>query len=102
MSKSAKLRTIRAKTGNAASKPTARRVSKGAMGKAQASKHDQILELLRRKQGASLAEMQQASGWQAHSVRGFLAGTVKKRLGLALSSLKSKEDGERRYSVGSA
>ena len=62
------------------------------------SKHDQILALLRRKQGASLEEMQKVSGWQAHSVRGFLSGTVKKRLGLKLQSSKSKH-GERRYEI---
>ena len=64
------------------------------------SKHDLILNLLRRKQGASLAEMQTASGWQPHSVRGFMSGTVKKRLGLKLQSSKSK-DGERRYAIAS-
>ncbi len=62
------------------------------------SKHDAVLTLLRRKQGASLAEMQSATGWQAHSVRGFLSGTVKKRLGLKLRSSKAK-DGERRYAI---
>jgi len=62
------------------------------------SKHDQILSLLRRKQGVSFGEMQKISGWQQHSVRGFLSGTVKKRLGLNLQSFKSK-NGERRYAV---
>jgi hypothetical protein len=64
----------------------------------QSSKHDQILTLLRRPQGASLIEMQKTSGWQPHSVRGFLSGTVKHKLGLQLSSVKNS-DGERRYSV---
>ncbi|MBS0276177.1 MAG: DUF3489 domain-containing protein, partial [Proteobacteria bacterium] len=62
------------------------------------TKHDQILNLLRRKQGASIAEMQKVSGWQPHSVRGFLSGTVKTRLGLKLSSIMSK-NAERRYTV---
>jgi hypothetical protein len=62
------------------------------------SKRNLILGMLRRKQGASLAEMQAASGWQAHSVRGLMSGTVKKVLGLKLQSIKPK-DGERRYSV---
>jgi hypothetical protein len=62
------------------------------------SKHDTVLILLRRKQGASLAEMQLITDWQAHSVRGFLSGTVKKRLGLKLQSSKVK-DGERRYAI---
>jgi uncharacterized protein DUF3489 len=64
------------------------------------SKHDLILSLLRRRLGASLAEMQAASGWQAHSVRGFLSATVKKRLGLKLDSARSK-DGELRYTIAS-
>jgi hypothetical protein len=60
------------------------------------SKSDAILALLRRKQGASLEEMQKATGWQAHSVRGYLSGTVKKRLGLKLNSTEGAS-GERRY-----
>jgi hypothetical protein len=39
-----------------------------------------------------------ATGWQAHSVRGFLSGTVGKKMGLAVTSSKG-DDGERRYSV---
>ena len=62
------------------------------------SKHGQILDLLRRGQGASLSELTKASGWQPHSVRGFLSGTVRKRLGLKLQSSKS-DDGERRYTI---
>jgi hypothetical protein len=45
--------------------------------------------------GASIAELQQVTGWQPHSVRGFLAGTVKKIPGASLTS--EKEEGERRY-----
>jgi len=62
------------------------------------SKHDQILELLRGKHGATLEDLQKVSNWQPHSVRGFLSGTVKKRLGLKLQSSKSS-DGQRRYTV---
>lgn len=62
------------------------------------SKRNLIMSMLRRKQGASLAEMQTASGWQAHSLRGFMSGTVKKLLGLKLQLIKPK-DGERRYSI---
>lgn len=65
------------------------------------SKNDAILHLLRRKQGASLEEMQKASGWQNHSVRGYLSGTVKKRLGLKLNSSKSP-NGERRYTIAAS
>jgi len=48
--------------------------------------------------GASLKELMKATGWLAHSVRGYLSGTVSKRMKLKLVSAKS-EDGERRYSV---
>ncbi len=64
----------------------------------QRSKCDQVLALLRRKQGASLEEMQKATGWQPHSVRGFLSATVRKRLGLKLQSSKTKS-AERRYVI---
>jgi hypothetical protein len=62
------------------------------------SKSDRILKLLRRKNGASIENLQDATGWQAHSVRGFLSATVKKRLGLSLRSELS-EKGERRYLI---
>ncbi len=50
------------------------------------SKIDQVVGLLRAPDGATIAELMAATGWQAHSVRGALAGTVKKRLGYALTS----------------
>jgi len=45
-----------------------------------------LIALLRRRQGATLAELVAATGWQAHSVRGALSGTLKKKLGLAVTS----------------
>ena len=57
-----------------------------------------VLELLRRPTGASISDVMHATGWQGHSVRGFLSGTVKKKLGLVLASDKDK-GGERRYRV---
>ena len=65
---------------------------------ARVTKHDRILTLLTRREGASIPEMMEATDWQQHSVRGFLAGTVKKKLGFSLTS--SKADGElRRYRI---
>jgi hypothetical protein len=47
--------------------------------------------------GATIAAMMKATGWQQHSVRGFLAGVVRKRLNLKLGS--KKVDGERLYRI---
>lgn len=67
-------------------------------GQAPTTKHAQLLRLLSRPEGASIEELMRATNWQQHSVRGFLAGTVKKKMGLAVTS--SKADGElRRYRI---
>lgn len=62
------------------------------------SKTAQVLELLKRPGGATLKDIMNATNWQAHSVRGFIAGTVGKKMGLAVTSAK-REDGERAYSL---
>jgi hypothetical protein len=48
------------------------------------SKKDLVLGLLQREDGATLAELMSATGWQAHSVRGFISGTLRKKLGLTI------------------
>jgi len=65
------------------------------------SKMQICLDLLARRTGATLAELMSASGWQVHSVRGFLSGTVKKKLGLALTSTRD-DGGVRHYRVPEA
>ena len=62
------------------------------------SKKDKVLALLKRRQGATLKELMKATGWQAHSVRGFLSGTIAKKMGLRVRSEK-RDDGERVYSI---
>jgi hypothetical protein len=59
-------------------------------------KSDAVITMLRRKNGASLLELQKQTGWLPHSVRGFLSGTVKAKLGLDLRSERT-DKGERRY-----
>jgi hypothetical protein len=59
------------------------------------TKQDAVLALLRQPTGATIAAMTKATGWQQHSVRGFLAGVVRKRLKLKLDS--TKVDGVRVY-----
>lgn len=62
------------------------------------TKQASALALLNRPDGATIADLIEATSWQQHSVRGFLAGTVKKKLGLTLTS--SKDDGGlRRYRI---
>jgi Protein of unknown function (DUF3489) len=62
------------------------------------SKAQKIIELLKRPEGATLAAIMKASSWQAHSVRGFISGTLGKKMGLTVVSTKG-EDGERTYSI---
>ncbi len=64
----------------------------------RSTKQERMLTLLSRPEGASIEEMMEATNWQQHSVRGFLAGTVKKKLGFALSNAKAA-DGVRRYHI---
>ena len=84
--------------------PKAKRSSKKATAATAApearegSKKAIVLDLLRRRQGATLAEIAKATDWQNHSIRGFISGTITKKMGLRVESTKG-EDGERRYHV---
>jgi hypothetical protein len=60
------------------------------------SKAAALIALLKAKRGATIAEMMEATGWQAHSVRGFLAGSLRTRHGLKVTSEKRDAE-ERRY-----
>jgi hypothetical protein len=62
------------------------------------SKKAIVLEMLKRPDGASLKDVMDATGWQAHSVRGFISGSLSKKMGLKIESLK-REDGVRAYRI---
>ena len=71
------------------SAPTAREGSKKAI----------VLDMLKRPYGASLKEIMAATDWQAHSVRGFISGSLGKKMGLTVESFK-RPDGVRAYRIG--
>jgi hypothetical protein len=74
--------------------------AKKAIGARDGSKTAKVLELLKRPGGVTAKELMKATGWQPHSVRGFLSGTIGKKMELTVTSTKG-EDGERTYSVKS-
>ena len=94
------------KAGGAAKAQKRRTRRKGAVGSrngtkpasGKQTKQQTCLNLLGRREGATIERLQQATGWQKHSVRGFLAGAVRKKLGLTLISEKA-DAGPRRYRI---
>src|SRR5258708_792499 len=64
-------------------RPKAKAASRG-----QGTKSAHVIALLEKSKGATLAELMKATGWQAHSVRGFLSGTLRKKMGLKIESTK--------------
>ena len=62
------------------------------------TKQERVLTLLNRSEGATIAEIMGSTGWQQHSVRGFFAGTVKKKLGFELGSA-CDDGGVRHYRI---
>lgn len=68
-----------------------------AAASAPRTKSAAVLALLSSKDGTTITEIAAATGWQNHSVRGFLSGTVRKKLGREIAS--AVVDGERRYRI---
>jgi hypothetical protein len=74
------------------------RPPKSRTAKAATSKAEQVLKKLGSARGVTVQQMMEATGWQAHSVRGFLSGVVRKKRGHELVSEVGK-DGLRRYRI---
>ena len=81
----------KAKTAKAATKAAKRKAK--SQQEAGGTKKALVLELLRRKEGATIADIVKATQWQNHSIRGFISGSVSKKMGLAVES--SKNDSRR-------
>ena len=83
----------------AVKKPDARKKAPPAARKRAAghNKTERVIAMLERPQGATLKAIMRATGWQTHSVRGFISGQLKKKMGLKVRS--SKREGERVYSI---
>lgn len=64
---------------------------------ANTSKLDRVVAALRTAKGATITDLMQLTGWQAHSVRGALSGALKKKRGFAIASKKT--NGERVYRI---
>jgi hypothetical protein len=88
-------RTAKLAPKNPGRKAAAKPAGRIAVSAAPTTKADIILILLGKPTGASTAELAKATDWQAHSVRGFLSGTLKKKRGLAIFADRSS--GETRY-----
>ncbi len=88
----------------AAKQPARTAANKAGTTKADASiprefrKKQIVLDLPRRKNGSTMGEIAKATGWQSHSIRGFISGTVGKNMALAVESTKN-DAGERTYRI---
>ena len=110
MSKPAKKRTLKAApsranpartaASKAPSRPTATTMERRKETGERSSKQSRVIEMLQSSAGTTIAAIMKSTGWQQHSVRGFLAGVVRKRLKLNLES--QQVDGDRVYRITDA
>ena len=97
MSKSKRVRLRKARPASKIRSKTTGSKSVVAHRKRGNSKQEHVLGLLQAPSGVTIEKISRVTGWQAHSVRGFLAGEVRKKLKLTLQS--EKTDGERVYRI---
>ena len=80
-------------------KPASKKASKAKDGQPrEGSKKQIVIDMMRRKEGATLAEIAKATDWQNHSIRGFISGSLTKKMRLTVESTKN-EAGERTYRI---
>ncbi len=102
--KAAKKAATKKEAKPASKKPASKKASKAAGPKPEkgqpreGSKKQIVLDLLRRKGGATMVEIAKATGWQNHSIRGFVSGTLMKKMDLPVASFKNAA-GERCYRI---
>jgi hypothetical protein len=97
MSKRKPARTRKARSASKVRSKAARRQTARHRETRVNSKQARVLALLRAPNGATIATLMRSTGWQPHTVRGFLAAVVRKKLGLRLES--EKTDGERVHRI---
>jgi hypothetical protein len=90
--------TKKATPAKKAAKPPKKATTAKPAGVREGSKTATVVALLERKGGATLAELMKATNWQAHSIRGFVSGTLGKKMGLSVESFKNATD-ERAYRI---
>jgi hypothetical protein len=71
---------------------------RSSTGKKEPSKQDAVIARLKSPRGVTIAKLMEITGWQKHTIRGFLSAVVRKKLGLDLTS-ETGRDGERRYRI---
>ncbi len=72
-------------------KPVSKTASKAKPGISSQTKQDRVVAMLRQAEGTTVAAVMKATGWQKHSVHGFFAGVVRKKLGFNLVSAQTDE-----------
>jgi len=79
-------------------KPASKKAAKSDDATPRESKKATVIEMMRRKEGATLAEIAKATNWLNHSIRGFISGSLTKKMGLKVESTKN-DAGDRTYRI---